>query len=397
MATETENAATQNQKPKTAGGCGDAGMTTLFGATQISKADERVSALGCLEELNARLSYAELCFADDGRESARRCAAEFANVRQALSVLRMGVAEPRNLKHKITAEEVRALADRTDGMTLGLPAPAFTPGSTAAPTPDATVVSAAASTALSSMAPTPSASDASSRCEAAVRLELSRVAARHAERVFARMNRKYPVAPTNLAYLNRLSAYLARAVHLAAAERWGTGGGLSASSAAGAPAAPLSTATVAPRQSQDIVDEIVRRVTAEQQPLNLKKATALIEAIEAYAQSEGRAVVVAVCNAEGNPVAVHVMDGALLVSYDVAVKKAYTAVSVRMSTMELSRLVLPGQTFCGLQNVDKMITFGGGVPLVAGGRIVGGLGVSGGTGEQDHALCEYGLRVFEKL
>lgn len=84
-------------------------------------------------------------------------------------------------------------------------------------------------------------------------------------------------------------------------------------------------------------------------------------------------------------------------SYDAAVKKAYTAVSVRMSTMELACLVLPGQTFYGLQNVDKIIPFGGGVPLYAGGHIVGGLGISGGTGEQDHALCEYGLRFFDGL
>ena len=68
-----------------------------------------------------------------------------------------------------------------------------------------------------------------------------------------------------------------------------------------------------------------------------------------------------------------------------------------MSTMELSKLVQPGQTFYGLQNVDKMLVFGGGVPLKVGDRIVGGLGISGGTGEEDHMLCEYGLQVFSKL
>jgi cob(I)alamin adenosyltransferase len=44
-----------------------------------------------------------------------------------------------------------------------------------------------------------------------------------------------------------------------------------------------------------------------------------------------------------------------------------------------------------------MVVFGGGVPLKIGDKIVGGLGISGGTGEEDHALCEYGLRVFETL
>ena len=145
-----------------------------------------------------------------------------------------------------------------------------------------------------------------------------------------------------------------------------------------------------------IIDEVVKQI-GEGRLLDLRKATVLIEEIEKYAESIGKKAVIAICNSEGNPVAVHVMDGAFLVSYDVAVKKAYTAVSVKMSTMELSKIVQPGQTFYGLQNVDKMVVFGGGVPLKIGDRIVGGLGISGGTGEEDHALCEYGLKIFETL
>jgi uncharacterized protein GlcG (DUF336 family) len=150
-----------------------------------------------------------------------------------------------------------------------------------------------------------------------------------------------------------------------------------------------------PSATDAVVDEVLRRMSGV--TLDLSKAKALIEAIEAEAARTGKKAVIAVCNAQGNPVAVHVMDDAFLVSYDVAIKKAYTAVSVKMSTMELSHLVQPGQTFYGLQNVDKMLVFGGGVPLKVGDRIVGGLGISGGTGEEDHALCEYGLQVFARL
>ena len=84
-------------------------------------------------------------------------------------------------------------------------------------------------------------------------------------------------------------------------------------------------------------------------------------------------------------------------SYEVAVKKAYTAVAVKMSTMELSALCQPGGTFYGLQALDKVITFGGGIPLYRDGVIVGGLGVSGGTGEEDHDLALFGVSVFEAL
>ena len=131
--------------------------------------------------------------------------------------------------------------------------------------------------------------------------------------------------------------------------------------------------------------------------MDLEKAKRIIAAVETRAKEQGKHAVIAVCNAEGNPIAVHVMDGAFLVSYEVAVKKAYTSVAVKMSTMELSALCQPGGTFYGLQALDKVITFGGGIPLYNDGVIVGGLGVSGGTGEEDHDLALYGAAVFQTL
>ena len=103
---------------------------------------------------------------------------------------------------------------------------------------------------------------------------------------------------------------------------------------------------------------------------------------------------------DGNPIAVHVMDGAFLVSYEVAVKKAYTAVAVKMSTMELKPLAQPGASLYGIQftNGGRIVIFGGGDPLYGeGGRIIGGLGVSGGSEEQDAALSAFGRAYFENL
>ena len=113
----------------------------------------------------------------------------------------------------------------------------------------------------------------------------------------------------------------------------------------------------------------------------------------------GQRAVIAVCNPEGNPVAVHVMDGAFLVSFDVAMKKAYTAVAVKMSTMELSKIAQPGGTFYGVDKLDggKIVIFGGGIPLKSGNTIIGGLGISGGTGEEDHSLAEYGQSVLNEI
>ena len=145
-----------------------------------------------------------------------------------------------------------------------------------------------------------------------------------------------------------------------------------------------------------IVSQVMARLGGAAS-MDLTRAKKLIAAVEQKALETGKQAVIAVVNAAGNPVAVHVMDGAYLVSYEVAVKKAYTAVAVKMSTMELNQLVQPGGTFYGLQTLEGMVTFGGGIPITVGGVIIGGLGVSGGTGEEDHALCSYGLSVFDSL
>ena len=126
---------------------------------------------------------------------------------------------------------------------------------------------------------------------------------------------------------------------------------------------------------------------------------AFLDELEQEALRRGQHAVIAVCNPEGNPVAVHVMDGAFIVSFDVAMKKAYTAVAVKMSTMELSKLAQPGETFYGVDKLDggKIVIFGGGIPLKSGDTIIGGLGISGGTGKEDHSLAEYGQAVLNEL
>ena len=133
--------------------------------------------------------------------------------------------------------------------------------------------------------------------------------------------------------------------------------------------------------------------------VSLELAKKLMDRVEAYARSRGMACVIAVDDAHGNPVAVHVMENAFLVSYQVATQKAYTAVAVKMSTMELSRMVQPGGTFYCLEAMHdgKIVAFGGGVPLKIEGTIVGGLGISGGTGEEDNDVAVYGLKVFAEL
>ncbi len=128
----------------------------------------------------------------------------------------------------------------------------------------------------------------------------------------------------------------------------------------------------------------------------LALAVKLIEKIEAKAVEWDMRVVTAVSDASGRPVAIHCMDGAYIGSFDVALNKTYTSIAFQMSTAELGRLSGPGESLYGIQftNNGKIVIFGGGELLLRDGIIVGALGVSGGSAEQDTALAAYGKKVF---
>ena len=131
----------------------------------------------------------------------------------------------------------------------------------------------------------------------------------------------------------------------------------------------------------------------------LAKAVELIGKIEARAAQWDMRVVTAVSDASGRPVAVHCMDGAYIGSFDVALNKTYTAIAFQMSTAELGALSGPGKSLYGIQftNDGRIVIFGGGEVLKENGVIVGALGVSGGSTEQDTALAAYGKSIFEDL
>ena len=146
---------------------------------------------------------------------------------------------------------------------------------------------------------------------------------------------------------------------------------------------------------------IVREVLSQMKAtttMNLKLALALMEKVEAEAKRIGVKAVVAVSDASGRPVAIHCTDGAFIGSYDVALNKTYTAVAFQMSTAKLAELAAPGGSLYGIQhtNEGKVVIFGGGEPLEVNGVIIGGLGVSGGSEEQDTFLAEYGKNKFKE-
>ncbi len=132
---------------------------------------------------------------------------------------------------------------------------------------------------------------------------------------------------------------------------------------------------------------------------NLDLALELIAASKEKAREINVPMVVAVVDAGGNLVALQRMDQALLVSIDIAVNKAYTAVAIKIPTHELAKIAQPEQPLFGIHNADggRIVIFGGGFPLKRNEEIIGGIGVSGGSVEEDIQCAEAALERFKNL
>jgi uncharacterized protein GlcG (DUF336 family) len=130
--------------------------------------------------------------------------------------------------------------------------------------------------------------------------------------------------------------------------------------------------------------------------LTLELARKIIVAGEKEAKTQGQPMNIAVVDAGGNLVAFVRMDGAWLGSIDISMKKAWTSRAFDIDTKTLSTLTQPGADFYGLHvsNNGKVMIFAGGVPLKRGDEVVGGVGVSGGSGKQDHAVAEAAAKAL---
>lgn len=393
-------------------GYGDKGMTDLSHTKNVSKSDDRICLMGSVEELMSHIGLVRVLV--DDVDVVRM----LEKISETLKKIIDGVSDPYNREFKVSEDRTELLEEEIGRMKeifSGEKLPIL-PGDS----------------------------------RVAAEVDVTRAVARRAERELALVSVKFGSDTGAKKYMNRLSDYfyvLARYVDVAKikekkAEAAESVQGAVRSENAGTEiventANVATNASVANAGGQDpqlaqkndvqafnvqdktvtttaggntamaqndsmaantaMIQEVLKRMGIQGR-ITLDSAKRLIEKIEQEALRRNKPSVIAVCTPDGNPVAVHVMDGSFLVSFDMAVKKAYTSVAVKMSTMELSRLTQPGQTFYGLGKMsDNIVIFGGGVPLKVGDTIIGGLGISGGTGEEDNSLAEYGLQVLKEV
>jgi len=130
--------------------------------------------------------------------------------------------------------------------------------------------------------------------------------------------------------------------------------------------------------------------------VRLEDARRVIAAAEKKAAQLKQPMNIAVADEGGNLVAHVRMDGAWIGSIDISINKAFTARAFDIATKDLAVHSQSGGQFFGIHasNHGRIMIFAGGIPLKRDGKVVGAIGVSGGSGEQDHAVAEAGATAF---
>lgn len=122
---------------------------------------------------------------------------------------------------------------------------------------------------------------------------------------------------------------------------------------------------------------------------SLTECDRMVEAGMKKADEIGVPMVLTVVDQNGDIIESRRMDDALIVSVTLAPHKAYTAATVRLATHELAKVAQPGESLYSIDvNLPKITLVGGGLPLSKDGKVVGAVGVSGGSVEQDIAVAE---------
>jgi ATP:cob(I)alamin adenosyltransferase len=320
---------------------GDDGYTNLLNGKRVHKFDLRVELLGNMDELSSYLGLVKSEINDS------RFKEELEAIQKNISNIMAQIAYGSSEKYKLSKEELNNM----ENLILDYESMYISDNEFIIP--------------------------GKSRISAL--MDICRTLGRRVERNLLSVNRFYPVDEVSRTYLNRMSDYFY------------------------AGARYIDFKEEVTRQVKEYLNKEEKLAMSKPSPDNvsmtLKLAKKLLEAIEREALNLGLPVVIAVSNEWGNTIAVYFMDGALPGSYNIAVDKAYTSAVLRMSTAELGKLSQNGQPLYGINNTNnnRIVVFGGGVPLKLNGALIGGLGISGGSAEQDSELANFGAGILNEL
>ncbi len=141
---------------------------------------------------------------------------------------------------------------------------------------------------------------------------------------------------------------------------------------------------------------VARSLSVPLRTIDWRAASEATAAMMEFAEAMGAHVNVAVVDASGGLAAFLRMPGAPLHSVEIAIDKAYTAVSFGLATSQWTAVLQQHSSAVreGLVRRPRFVAFGGGLPVLENGERIGGIGVSGATEEQDEAIANAGLKAL---
>ncbi|MEP0942222.1 MAG: heme-binding protein [Rhizobiaceae bacterium] len=130
--------------------------------------------------------------------------------------------------------------------------------------------------------------------------------------------------------------------------------------------------------------------------LDIQDANLLIAGARAKAEEIGVPMCIAITDESGNLVAFERMDGGKITSINLAIDKSFTAIGIKKGTHALGEVNQPGQPAHGISSAlgGRMVVVAGGLPVLCDGEVVGGIGVSSGSPQQDLTVAEAGIQAF---
>ena len=320
---------------------GDKGQTSLVGGARVSKDSPRVECYGTIDEANSMLG---LAYAQTDRAYIRTTlhtiqgrlfslGAELASDEKGLEKLKGTISE----EDVAFLEGVVDTCTQTTGKQTHFVIPGVDP------------------------------------CSAA--LHVARTIVRRAERHIVTLSQQVPVRQVVSRYVNRLSD----AIYALAR---------------------LQEDLVEEDRLREKVTAVVREKLAQEQTgqmpaFCLENLHRMARRAEEKAKQLGVPVVFAAVDQGGNLVLLQRMEGALLASIEIATGKAYTASALKMATHELGQAAGQNGPLYGIETAipGKIVLFGGGFPYLVNGEVVGGIGVSGGTVEQDMEIARWAMSL----
>lgn len=322
---------------------GDKGETSLIGGKRVKKSDIRVEAYGTVDEVVALIAFAR------ANVNTQKSKDLLLKVEKELFKLgaELACAEPEKvLKDRITEDDIRWLEDKIDDLMeeIEFKKDFVLPG------------------------PYPSSSS----------LHIARTVVRRAERFVVRLSEQESVRPEVLKYLNRLSDFLFTLSLYEEKEE----------------VVKKSLEEIKKKISWEVLNKMGQEEAGES--LNLELALKILKKAEEKAVEIKKPMCIAVVDAGGNLLAFHRMDESLLASIEIAINKAFTAVMLKMETSKLAELAKPDGELFGINNAynGRIVTFGGGIPIFKNGKLIGAIGVSGGTVDEDVVVAKAGISVI---